>query len=441
MAEEIVIKQGRFNELGVTGLQRSQGVVNEEFLNILRGDRGRKAYREMRDNDPVIGAMLYAIEMLIRNVTWRVEGPVEDQVQFLEECIDDMSHTWEDFVAEILSMLAFGFSFHEIVYKRRMGDSRDPTKRSRYSDGRIGWRKLPIRAQESLYEWEFDEDGGVQSFVQVAEPDYRRVAIPINNGLLFRTGMHKGNPEGRSILRNAYRPWYLKRRIENIESVGIERDLAGLPVIERSGEIAEQYDEELKEILRNVRRDEQEGVLLPLMYDEDGNRQLEFKLLSSAGTRQIDVSATIDRYDRRIAMVTLADFMFLGQSKVGSFALSSDKTQLFSVALGAILKQIASVINRHAVPRLFALNGVKLSGELPEVVPGDVESVNLAELSEFIRNLAGAGAPLFPDEDLENHLRDLANLPQRTDASPKQQPDPLTEPPESFPEDDDDADD
>jgi hypothetical protein len=40
----------------------------------------------------------------------------------------------------------------------------------------------------------------------------------------------KNNPEGRSLLRNAYRPWYYKHRIEEIEAVGVERDLAGLPI-------------------------------------------------------------------------------------------------------------------------------------------------------------------------------------------------------------------
>ena len=30
-----------------------------------------------------------------------------------------MSNTWLEFVSEIMSMLVYGFSLHEIVYKRR----------------------------------------------------------------------------------------------------------------------------------------------------------------------------------------------------------------------------------------------------------------------------------------------------------------------------------
>jgi hypothetical protein len=56
------------------------------------------------------------------------------------------------------------------------------------------------------------------------------VFIPIEKMLLFRTTVQRNNPEGRSMLRTAYRPWRNKKRIEEIEGVGIERDLAGLPM-------------------------------------------------------------------------------------------------------------------------------------------------------------------------------------------------------------------
>jgi len=38
--------------------------------------------------------------------------------------------------------------------------------------------------------------------------------------------------------------------------------------------------------------------------------------------------------------------------------------------------------------------------------------VDIAALGDFISKLAGSGAPLFPNEDLENHLMDLAGLPK-----------------------------
>lgn len=424
------------DELGSTGLKRSgqRGLIYEEFLPQLQDERARKIYREMRDNDSVVGAVLYAIEMLIRQAEWRVEGEDEDLVEFIESCLTDMSTSWEDFLAEVLSMLVYGWSWHEVVYKRRLGpDQKDPSKRSQYNDGKIGWRKLPIRSQDSLSEWVFDDEGGVQAMVQMAPPDYKTVEIPIERSLLFRTGLHKGNPEGRSILRSAYRPWYMKKRMEEIEGIGVERDLAGIPVIYRDGTMAAQYDAELKKILRNVRRDEQEGVLLPLAYDENGNKLLVFELLSSAGQRQMDVDKVINRYDKRIAMCMLADFILLGQQAVGSFALADSKTKLFAVAIGTFLKCIASVFNLYGIPRLIAVNGLvpKEPKDMPKLVPGDIESPDLTQLGQFLTAMTGAGAPLFPDSDLEDHLRKLADLPLRSEEA-KALP-PVPQPPVKTP--------
>ena len=162
---------------------------------------------------------------------------------------------------------------------------------------------------------------------QMPPPDFGIFTIPLEKAMLFRTKSRKNNPEGRSILRNSYRSWYFKRRIQEIEGIGIERDLAGLPVIYAPGDldIWDSTVEEnvrvrlwLEDMVRHIRRDEMEGIVLPHGY--------ELKLLSSAGTRQFDTNTIINRYDTRIAMTVLADFIFLGHDKTGSWALSSEPT-------------------------------------------------------------------------------------------------------------------
>ena len=219
-----------FTELGSSGLRRSGGIINEEFLPNLQGVKGFKVYREMRDNDPVIGAMLYAIDKVITRLEWKVEGEDERTALFVQECIDDMSDSWDATLQNILSMLVYGWSFHEIVYKIRGGLTGDPKTNSRFKDHRIGWRKWPVRAQETLQEWMLDERGGIQGMIQMDPSGGGLHRIPIDKALLFRTTTNRNNPEGYSLLRNAYRPWFYKRRIEEIEAVGIERDLAGLPM-------------------------------------------------------------------------------------------------------------------------------------------------------------------------------------------------------------------
>lgn len=414
-------------ELGKTGLVRTGGYVYEEFLLELRGNRATKVYKEMSANDPVIAAVLFAVDMLIRQATWRVEPAdttpkAKEVAEFVESCRGDMSMTWEEMISGILSLLVYGWAYTEICYKLRQGPNADATKRSKYSDGKIGWRKIPIRAQDTLQEWVFDETGGVQAMIQSSPPDYQIITIPIEKALLFRTQAQKGNPEGRSVLRSCYQPYYFKKRIQEIEAVGIERDLAGLPVawvppriLDSNAPAADKAVlTALKQIVANIRRDAQEGVIFPVAYDEAGHKVYDLTLLSTGGSRQFDTDKVIARYDQRIAMTVLADFILLGHEAVGSFALSTSKTRLFSMALQAWANDIAAVFNRYAIPRLTALNG--FPEELnPTLEVSEIDTPDLVVLSEFLNKMAGVGMPLFPDEALEAYIRQAAKLPEKSE--------------------------
>ena len=293
---------------------------------------------------------------------------------------------------------------HEEVYTKR-------------EDGRIVWKKLPIRAQDTIMNWTFDDAGTLMSVTQQSPPDYRYRVLPMDKMLLFRTTSYKGNPMGKSILRNAYRPWHFKKNIENIEGIGIERDLAGLPIAKVPAEIAGATSgpalttlNAIKKIVINIRRDEQEGVVFPLVYDESGNELYKLELLTSGGSRQFDTDKIVNRYDSRILMSMLADFILLGHEKVGSFSLSSSKTALFAASVGAWLTDIAEVFNRVAIPRLFKLNTFQVT-KYPKLTHGDIETIDLAELGQYIVNLTSSGVQMFPDEQLENHLKRQAGLP------------------------------
>jgi phage gp29-like protein len=419
-------------EFGSTGLRRSGGTVYEEFLTNLRGIRGFKVYREMADNDPVVGSMLYAIEKVITRLEWRID-PYEENLnadsssnaqdeeigKFVEDCLHDMSDSWDQTLSSILSMLVFGFSYHEIVYKYRGGlEAKDGTRRSKFSDGKIGWRKFPIRAQETLFRWDIDETGGINGMVQVDPSGGGVHYIPIEKAMLFRTSVNKNNPEGRSILRNAYRPWYFKKRIEEIEAIGIERDLAGLPVAfvppeylsASASDTQKAVLASVQQIVTSIKRNEQEGVVFPTLYDEHGNKQFDLNLLSSGGSRQFDTDKIIQRYDQRMSMSILSDFILLGSDKVGSYALGSTKMDLWSMAVDSIAKNIAEVINSYAIPRLMKLNGLDTS-RCPKLNYGEINHVDLTEIGDFVTKLAQAGV-LVPDANLEHYLRDLAGLPE-----------------------------
>lgn len=436
-----------FSELGRTGLIQSSGYIQEEILRDLAGIRWTRAVKEMLANDPVINAMLFAIEMLVRQVEWEVIPASEDNAdleiaEFFEGCLfHDMSSSWEDTLAEILSFLPWGWSYHETVYKRRSGESADPSLNSKFNDGRVGWRKWPIRSQESLSRWDLDETGGIQGMIQRPAPTYQEIKIPVGKALLFRTTSHKNNPEGKAMLRACYRPWYFKQQIENFEGVGIERDLAGLPAMKIPSEYLDpNADDDKKAIAEycktlvvSIRANGEQGLVYPSnVYEGTSVPMFDFKLEGTGSRRLFDTDKIIARKNQEILMRLMADFIILGHEKVGSFALSSDKTDLFGVALGAWLKSIADIINRHAVPRLGRLNGMRPES-MPLISHKDIDRVDLAELGQYIAHLSGAGVKMTGDiaayaveqanMPVPDDHEELVSGPQAVDSGPGKEPD------------------
>lgn len=409
-----------FTQMGSTGLKVNRGVIHDEFLTDLKGHRRYKIFTEMRNNDATVGAVLYVIESLLKQVVYDMQPASQDPedieiADFVKTCMHDMADSWESNLSEILAFLPLGYSIHEIVYKQRTEET------SKFNDNRIGWKYLMPLAQDTIERWLYDEDEiDLVGLEQRNVNKFELVHIPIAKTLLFRPTSHKRNPEGRSVLRTAYRSWYFKKRIEEIEGVGIERDLAGIPVMKVPAEIMGPNASDngkvifntCKELVKNIRRDEQESVLIPSDVDVDSGKELySLELLTTGGTRQFDTSAIIDRYDRRILMSLLADFLMLGADSTGSFALSDDKTDLFATSLNSFLKAIVEPFNCHGIPQLVALNGWRKE-QSPTMTFGDIESPDLLKLGDFITKMISTGV-LFPDEPLEDHVRAAANLPQR----------------------------
>lgn len=387
-----------YEELGRSGLRHWGGFVFEEWLQQLQyGRQAAEVYREMSDQDPIIGAIVYAIQMLIRRVDWWSEPKESRGAEWFDEMRTSMMFSWEDTISEIISYLTYGWSYHEVVYKVM-------------DDGTVGVLKLPLRSQDSLWKWVFDDVGDLRGMIQNPPPDYLLRYIPIEKALHFRTSIFKNDPEGRSILRNAYRSWWFVKNIQQIEAIGVERDLAGLPVLQppEGVDIWDASDPDMaamlqtaKNVVSSIRRDEQEGVILPFGWT--------LQLLSAGGQRQFDTTSIISRYENRMATSVLADLVMMGQDKVGSYALAVTKKDLFANSLGAFLDIISSVFNTQLIPKLWELNGWK--DEMPKLCHGAVETIDLDTLGNLLQRIGKTGAPIDWETTLP-YVNKLAGLPQ-----------------------------
>ena len=427
--------------LGVAGQNTRNGQIRaDEFLPELRGKKAVRKYREMRDNDSTIGAVMYSVEQILRDVDLHVKPANESdaakrEAKFVEEVLHDMDHTLDDHVAEALSFLSYGFAWFEVVYKRRVGPTARSDKRhSKYTDGRIGVRKIAVRAPWTISKFDVDQRSGDVLGIEQDVGGYNNEnRIPVNKSLYYRTTSLNGDPSGRSILRNAYTSYEFLNNLQSIEAIAVERELAGIPVARIPSEYlsgdasAAQsgFVNSLQQILRDVKFNEQGYIILPsdTYPDKDGApsniRLVDVELMSSSGTRNIDIDPIVKRYQHDIARSVLSEFLLLG-SQGGSYALSKSKTDLFLRALESYIQAIVDVLNKQLVERLWQLNGLNYD-LMPQIVAGDVAPHDLRELSSFLRNLNGANIDVSNHPELVSDLMAIAELDYNPDVGPPTQ--------------------
>lgn len=416
-------------ELGVYGRNTYTGDIRaDEFLQELRGKKAIQKYREMRDNNAIIGSIMYAVEQTLRDVKIDVvpannSAEAQKEADFLKSVLDDMDHTLDDHISEALSYLTYGFSWFEIVAKRREGDARSPKKNSKYNDGRIGIKKLAIRAPWTVNRFEVDLNSGeVLGMWQDSAWGKTPVMIPVEKSLYYRTTSLNNDPSGRSVLRNAYVSYTYLNKIQGYEAVAIERELHGVPV----GRMPAEYlssdattdqanlRSQFERILRDLKNNEQGYALLPsdLYVDADGKptnqRLMDIELITANGSRSIQIDPVVKRYQHDIARSLMAEFLMLGTNG-GSYALSKTKTDLFLRSLESYINAIVDVLNKQLVERLWQLNGLSFD-VMPKLVAGDVAPHDLREIAAFLRNINGAGIEVKDHPELVKDLMDIAEL-------------------------------
>ena len=398
-------------EQGAGGYKNSSGYIYEEFLKDLRGIKGRKMYREMMDNDAIIGSMLYAISSIVRAADWEFEPAEADTsgqyADWYEDTMRNMPEiTLDQVIEDALSMLGYGFAIQEIVTMKK-------------EDGTIGLKKLAPRSQETLETWNIDEQNDeVLGIYQRSPYTYGEVYLPLSKCIHYKTTYARGNPEGRSMLRNAYKCYHFIKVVQISEAVGAERDLTGLPVMYApdSWLNAAGNKDTAKKIVRDIKNNSQGGVVLPsdCFPTSDGGqsatRKWDLKLLSAeGGGSKVDTDKIIKRHSADMARTLLADFIILGTDGKGSYALSSDKSQLFLRAVDGLLENIIQTLDRQLVPLLWRING--FPDEMrPTMRAGRLSPVDLKELGDFLERMSSAGIPMN-DLATEDYVRDAAGLP------------------------------
>lgn len=369
----------KMSSIGYSGLRLFDGVVQTELVDDLKFPKCNETYRKMLLH-PSINAPINLHKQMAGKATYRVLEP-KDATQeekrltaiVSDMLFKDMEHGFDDFIADAMTMLDYGFAPIEKVYRQRTTSSG-----SLYNDGLIGIRKLGLRNQLSIEKFLFDADGetviGVKQDLTLLSDPYNRftnkskttVNIPRSKFMLITAGDNRQNPFGTSPLRNVYISWKYLQAIEELEASGVSKDLQGLPILsvpaeymsaEASPEKKQAYMN-FQNLVRNIQMNSQSGVVLPMIYDPE-TRQPMFKLelLSNSGRKVYDTEKIKEYYRAMIFIGLSADVLLQGVTSTGSHNVGMIKNSLTAQAVEAYIKRIVDVVNKDLIRSIYERNG------------------------------------------------------------------------------------
>ncbi len=390
---------GKFKELGSSGLSQWGRLLYIDPDPRFRWPAGARVYDEIRHTDPTGIAMHQILTLPILKVQWRVvpggRKTRGDQTaaEFVWDCLSTMPDmSFPDLLDDICTMFTYGWAWFEMVMRRR-------------SDGTVGFGEIAFRPQHSWYQWVIDDETGKLTAMEQYTLKGSNAIIPVERSLHFRTCRDGNIPEGLSIYRAAARAYQFKRRLEQIEGMGLYRRWAGFPVvtlpngattIEEEGQKSD--EQKAKDLVEQIYNDEVMGAHLPSGWSID--------LGGPQGTVDDTLGATIMRKDLEMARSILAQFMLVGLRETGTQSLAGTLMEAYWLAIEAYLNSIMSVFNRKAIPYLMRWNSMRGVTGMPVLTCSSPRALDLGAIGQFIGSLSGAGA-FTPDRDAEVFLRSL----------------------------------
>jgi hypothetical protein len=399
--------------------------------------------RLMAEEDETIGAMLWCISTVMAQIVWeyvpQVNGTdtpdnaeAKRYAELATTMLHDMDRPFSEHIDDALTMLWASFAPCEIVTKRRDGIN------SKYSDGFYGLEALNLLDQATIWDWKYNGHKLV-AMQQQAPTLSNDGMIPLYKVLLYRTNAQYNNPRGKPMLKPAWRVWRLKRKVQDSEAIGIERDLCGLPIFEVPEDLFDDQfevdaDDEptdaakkaramirgAQDAVRDMRFNKSGGLVHPsnTYSDEvptDITKRFNFRIQTTGGQRSIDSRTAARDYDHAIARVAMMQFLTLGQRSGGSYGLSEDQSSMAVNSIMAIANRIVAEWNNKVTPLLWTVNAFPPQYR-PRLRHSDVNKNGIAQIGAFMSGLGKAADLWGGDAKMRVGLAKQANLPYDYDA-------------------------
>lgn len=401
----------------------------------------------MADTDETVGAMLYCIASTMRQVSWEyvpqidgADAPDDPEAKkwaaLAQGMLKDMDRPFDDHIEDMLTMLWAGYAPIEMIFKQRDG------RQSRFNDNYYGIGALNLLDQTTVWDFVYEDGKPVALKQSYVTGRVGNGQIPLAKTLLYRTSTQYNNPRGRPLLKNAWRVWRLKRKIQDSEALGIERELVGLPIFEMPEEILRQQfeldenDQPTEDALwaramvvaaqqatQDMRLNKTGGLALPSdpWGDEVGQgagtatKKYNFRIQTSGGQRSIDSRTAARDYDHAIARVAMMQFLTLGQRSGGSYSLSDDQSSMAVSSIMALADKATAEWNDKAVALIWLVNMFP-NKYRPRLKHSEVSKTGIVQLGQFMAGIGKAADLWGGDVKMRRAIAAAGNLPYDNEA-------------------------
>lgn len=387
---------------------------------------GRQKYITYSDNlanIPVIAAGVRAFLHLVTKATWRVipadDTPaaqeLADKVEFV---MNDMKTPWYRIVRRAAMSRFYGFSIQE--WTAKLND-----------EGYTGFLDISPRPQLTIERWDIDTDGYVVGVVQRDPQTNKDIYLPRTKLIYVVDDTVNDSPEGLGLFRHTVDAAHRLKRYEMLEGWSFERDLRGTPIgraplsaiqtAVNNGQITPEDATSLlspiKSFIKNALAGKDTGMLIESAVFTGGGesrtpsamRQWDMELLKGDPKGQAEVAAAIERVNRDIARALGVEHLLIGSNDRGSFAMSKDKSQAFGLVVDSTMTEIRETFQSDLIDTLWTLNGwdpkLKPTFSTEAIAYRDIEQVTQA-----LKDLSQAGAPMAPDDPAINEVRTQLGL-------------------------------
>lgn len=417
---------------GDAGTQHYSGYFQEEPNKKWRDHERVKTVEEMRTSDGTIRAVLSSVKTPILNAGHSIEPASEDArdieiAQFIESQLYNLKfRSINELLKEILTCVEFGHSVFELILDQRL------------SDGKIALLDVAPRIQSSIERWKLSDGrfGITQNILNdnnTKNGMFIKREIPAGKLAIFTMDKEGDDVTGRSLLRSSYIHWRMKTDIYRIQAVGIERFSLGVPVGTLPEGVGAEEKEAFEEAIQNIYTNEQQYLLLP----HEGYK-FELVVPNNSGNASY-IQEFIDHHDRRILLSVLAEFLDLGATGGGSYALSEDQSSFFLKYVEQLAVYVAEQINKQIIKKLVDYNYDNVS-EYPKFVFSSLGELDYDEMSQVIERLTNTGYMNKEDVRIMQFVRRLFKLPELTEDEEVEmkarQKEPTEEPTENQDEED-----